>query len=234
MGFALNSAFSCLVISTQAHLASVMQQQHIPQSCKVSLMRPSCRVPRYTTDVLENGAEEDGLALVGGLRGLQTPHASLHSHRSQRARISSCLTSPISPAVQSPPRTKETAVNGPTNIVQREGPPCALGSGNADSSPHRATDLDARGEAAEILRRAGQNTSPTRSLAHNLRAASETEGSKRRCDTGRLQASRQKHTTFQVVFSNLDIDEEVGGELWGGESRKHPAEVGWTRGGKRR
>ncbi|OEH78242.1 hypothetical protein cyc_03095 [Cyclospora cayetanensis] len=81
-----------------ADLARLMQQQSTQPLTGASLLRSSWTASQSLGTALgeEDASVRAGDAgLLGALGSLQTPHASLHSPRSQRARISSRFASPV-------------------------------------------------------------------------------------------------------------------------------------------
>lgn len=133
--------------SKLANLARVMQQQQFPHLQKGGFLRLSWEA----SQTMPNAREEDGgVGLMGGLRGIQTPHVSLHSPRSQHAHIS-CCASPIKLAHRpaAPPTREitaghkigEEAAGSPNRREPTASPPPTgrdiLGLAEAESSKRR-------------------------------------------------------------------------------------------------
>lgn len=173
-------------------------------------------------NVQEGGpSDEGGVGFFGDLRGLQTPHASLHSPRSQRARISSHLASPVAPPKQlALTRAREDTLDEFQEQVN------AITDGALGSSLIRATGPKRTGEPADTARWVDRAASPTQSASQDVGAVVEAESSKRRRAVEELETARQRRAH---PLADIDLDGDAAALACGRGSRKETTQVSWAR-----
>ncbi|KAL8271950.1 hypothetical protein Esti_004074 [Eimeria stiedai] len=224
-----------------ANLGRLMQQQQVAQRLKDTLLRLSWEAVQAGGNAGEAAAAGmTAVPLLGDLQELQTPHASLHSPRSQRARISSFCTSRFvqaghaaaataeQPASSAAAATAEDAgCGGELKDSQREQRSCVFAnSGHVGSPPLRSLCHKAGSElVAQPLRPADVMPSPARSVGHAMRVGAETCTSKQSGAVDDLQAisTRRYAPSLRAVNTELDMDREGGEPLEGIQSRENPA-----------
>ncbi|CDJ63345.1 hypothetical protein, conserved [Eimeria necatrix] len=189
-----------------ASLAQLMQQQpNQPQTeGQLQLSREAAQAVTVAGDA--DDAEEDTW-LFRTLRGLQTPHASMHSPQSQRARASS---------LASVTHAKDGA-NG--RVVER--PVCELSGCDAGVGKLRQLPADDRMVCARLNRAAGSeaSASPASRLAspaspdsrHSIKAPPEPGSNKRarRPDKLALRSRRKPGLLPSMRHAELDIGTDV-------------------------
>lgn len=199
-------SFGVCALRLQASLAQLMQQQpNQPQTeGQLQLSREAAQAVTVAGDA--DDAEEDTW-LFRTLRGLQTPHASMHSPQSQRARASS---------LASVTHAKDGA-NG--RVVER--PVCELSGCDAGVGKLRQLPADDRMVCARLNRAAGSeaSASPASRLAspaspdsrHSIKAPPEPGSNKRarRPDKLALRSRRKPGLLPSMRHAELDIGTDV-------------------------
>ncbi|KAL8455783.1 hypothetical protein Emag_000357 [Eimeria magna] len=217
--------------SKLANLGRLMQQQQVVQPLKNTMLRLSWEAAQAGGDAGEAvPAERTAVPLLGGLQELQTPHASLHSPRSQRARLSSSRASPIVQASHFAAAKGKAGRGGELEDLQREQLSCVIAdSGHLGSAPLRSLSHKARGELVpHTLRSADVMPSPARPVGHSMPAGAEASTSKQSgaADDPQAISTRRQVSSLRVVNNDLDMDREAGEPPEGGQSIENPVHVG--------
>ncbi|KAL8449820.1 hypothetical protein Emed_002783 [Eimeria media] len=218
-----------------ANLGRLMQQQQAVQPLRNTMLRLSWEAAQAGGNAGEAvAAEKTAAPILGGLQELQTPHASLHSPRSQRARISSSCASPIVQVQASHSAAAKGDAAGRGGALQDlEGEQlnCVFAdSGNIGSTPLRSLSRNARGEVvAHTLRPADAMPSPTRPVGQSLPVGAEANSSKESGvvnDAQVISVRRQAPALRAVNNNDLDMDREAGERPEGSQSKDNSVHVG--------
>ncbi|KAL8440010.1 hypothetical protein Efla_004926 [Eimeria flavescens] len=219
--------------SRLANLGRLMQQDQVAQPLQNVL-----EIQRASWELLQgdgkpgekaDGRRETGLSLWGNLNELQTPHASLHSPRSQRARMSSYDASSLKPHE----RARGFKASGGNGGI--------TGAGAESLGEQRNTTVAegirkgfalvgsvGRNEREDEARSSNDfGRSTARSVAaHNCRSLAEAESSKRRRAANEAEVSGWRSARPLLVGNaDLDLDGDAIEHLTNNQAREDPSHV---------
>lgn len=195
----------------QASLTQLIQQQ-FPQTHTAGLRRPSWEASQLVYTAGEAADAPADLGLLGVLRELQTPHASMHSPHSLRARGSSHAASPVlqtkdrsaAPPFQQPPTDDDDAL--------RRGQNSAPIDVRTTRSPIHPGNLRATGEAPASSARGAVPAASLNSPdgRHRNNALVEPGSNKRTREPEEASLrSRWRRALPSAIHADLDLDAEA-------------------------
>ncbi|CDJ28366.1 uncharacterized protein EMH_0014800 [Eimeria mitis] len=206
-----------------ANLTQLIQQQ-FPQSQTTGLLRPSWEPGQAVAAAGEAPDTPADGGLLGALRELQTPHVSMHSPHSLRARRSSYVASPVeqtknpgaAPRFRQPPTGEEDA--------RPRGQKRAPADGWRTHSPLRPGNLRAVGEPQVSSVRAVIPPMTSPDNRHRNNATMEPGSNKRTRDPeeATLRDGWRRALNPAVRHAELDIDAEVAWQPVDPTAREDP------------
>lgn len=220
--------FLFFALRVQAHLTQLIQQQY-PQP-QIGLVRPSWEAGQLVGtagDTLHAPADS---GLLGALRELQTPHASMHSPHSLRARGSSHGASPVvqtedlgaAPRCRKPPVGDEDA----RPRGQQKGAPA---SGRRNRSPIRPGNQRATREPPVSSARGGvppaSLTSPNSRYTNNGSMEPGNNKRTREPEETALKSGWRRALPSATRHAELDMDAEAGWQSAEPTTRGDPMKV---------
>ncbi|KAL8431147.1 hypothetical protein ACSSS7_005465 [Eimeria intestinalis] len=213
-----------------ANLGRLIREQQVTQPLKDTSLRLSWEAAQAGGTAAEAMAgERTVVPLFGGLQELQTPHASLHSPPSQRARISSFCTSPVVQVGHAAAARVDAGRGGELNDLHREQRSCVFpDSKDVGSPPLRSLGHKARGElVAQTLRPADVMPSPARSGGRDMPVAAEASSSEQSgaADDPRAMSAHRQGPPLPAVNTEVDMDREVEEPVEGSQSKENPTRV---------